>query len=63
MIAEHFYDDQTEVRCSLSDRTTVGNYTWAELRPEAMMTTFTGMSWYKILSDEDRVLLFDLRRA
>jgi len=63
MIAEHCYEDQTEVRCALSDSTIVGHYSWAELKPETMMNTFTRSSWYQILSDEDRELLFDLRRA
>ena len=60
MLAAEGYDDPTEVRCALSDCTRIGRYEWSSLRSEAMLSGYNTTNWFKLLSEEDRVLLHDL---
>ena len=63
MIKEECLDDQAEVRCMLGDETSLGVYTWAQVKDETMLDDYKTASWYKILSDEKRTLVEDLKAA
>ena len=57
MVEEELLDDQASIRCRLGDLTKVGRHTWKDMKYETMKDLHKGTSWFRILSDEDRVLL------
>ena len=63
IVEEHLYDDLAEVRCSLSDKTRCGRFLWEQWKVEMMRPTYQHSKDYKMLCDEDRVLMDDLREA